>query len=666
MKLFRSFMGRRQFLMGAAATSALGLAGRKAAGLFGRDSVAAASDLSPGVAKAAEKGSGAQRYPNLLAPLKIGNKIVKNRMIHTVGSPPHFMQGPETYPGDVLRTFYSNVARGAGIVLCPTALGTGGGEPQIGRREGIGDSIHMSSYDTTDPAVQNYIAQVIEGVHSMGSLVTAGSLRGVSDVVTVAKQLEDQGVDVLTLSAGDVNDPKAVEATMKQMEAVRQATDLIITVYQTVRHPLLRPETSDSLTILCPTLEEAVKTARTFEEYIDIFQLRPATAIGMHPTGWNQEDVTPQVLYLCKAIRESGAKVLLAPNAGFQDLALNEEYIATGQCDMITMARTWHADPEYGLKAYEGRGEDVVPCILCDRCHGPGFDGPWYAACSVNPKLGIESTLKAIYPPTAPKTVAVIGGGPGGMKAAVTAAERGHSVTLYEKNGELGGLIRHSDYSPYKWPLKKYKDWLIRMVEKAGVQVMLNTEATPDMIQAKGYDAVVAALGAAPYMTRLPGSDAENVYDVLEVYEKEKELGNEVVFIGAGEYGVETAMFLAKAGHKTTILTSSNKLLEVERVHYPEYIVDTYDYLDNFYYHQEVMPKRISNGTVIYTDASGREKSIKADAVVIYSGLKARKDEALAFYGSAVNAFYTVGDCTGRGGDLQKVTRSAYFAAAQI
>jgi pyruvate/2-oxoglutarate dehydrogenase complex dihydrolipoamide dehydrogenase (E3) component len=204
------------------------------------------------------------------------------------------------------------------------------------------------------------------------------------------------------------------------------------------------------------------------------------------------------------------------------------------------------------------------------------------------------------------------------------------------------------------------------MVEKAGVQVLLNTEATPDKIRSKGYDAVVAALGAAPYMTRIPGSDADNVYNVMEVYEKEKELGKEVVVIGAGEYGVETAMFLAKAGHKTTILSSSKSLMKVQRVHYPEYIVDAYDYLDNFHYLLEVMPKRISKGKVTYTDADGKEKSIKADAVVIYSGLKARQDEALAFFDSAVNAFYTIGDCTGRGGDVQKVIRSAYFTAAQI
>jgi NADPH-dependent 2,4-dienoyl-CoA reductase/sulfur reductase-like enzyme len=523
----------------------------------------------------------------------------------------------------------------------------------------------MTSYDTTDPAVQNYIAQVIEGVHSMGSLVSAGSLRG-ADVVTLAKQLVDQGVDVVTMGPRDLSNPMAIDAAVKQMEAVKRATGLIITMYLTIQHPHIRPETSDSFTRTCPSLDLAIKAVKACDGLIDIFQLRPATAIGMHPTGWNQETSTPHALYMSKAIRDSGAKVLLAPNGGFQNLDLNEEFIASGQCDMITMSRAWHADPEYGLKIYEGRGEDVVPCILCNRCHGPGFAGPWYAACSVNPKIGLESTVKAIYPPTTPKKVAVIGGGPGGMKAAITAAERGHSVTLYEKNGYLGGLLHHSDFSSYKWPLKNYKDYLVRNVEKTGVQVLLNTEATPEMIRAKGYDAVIAALGAAPTMTRIPGFDGDNVYNVMDVYEKEKELGKNIVFIGGGEYGVETAMFLAKAGHKTTILTNAKTLMKVERVHYPEYIVDAYDYLDNFYYLLEVTPKRISKGKVTYTDTDGKEKSIKADSVVIYAGLKARQDDALAFSDSAGSAFHIIGDCTGRGGDVQKVTRSAYFAAAQI
>jgi|WetSurSiteA1Bulk_404760.scaffolds.fasta_scaffold15564_1 thioredoxin reductase len=664
MRLIQSLMGRRQFLVAAGVTSTAALAGKKLAGII--DPV-----FQTGVANAADKTAAADqkgtafRYSHLLSPLMIGDKIVKNRMIHTVGSPPHFLQGPENFPSDVMRTFYSTVAKGSAIVLCPTITGSGQGAPQVSKKEGFGDSIHMSDYDSTDPGVQNYIAQIIEGVHSMGSLVLGGSIGG-SDVVETAKALQDQGVDVVTMGARNLSDKNAVRAAMDQMQAVKKATSLIITMYMTIQHPLLRPETSDSVTRNCPTLEEAIAAAKSFEGLVDIFQFRPAAAMGMHPTGWNQEEGKPEVLYLAKAIRDAGIKMILAPNAGFQDLDENEKFIADGTCDMITMSRPWHADTEYGKKAYEGRGEDVVPCILCNRCHGPGFTGPWYAACSVNPKMGLSSTVMAIEPPTRSKKVAVIGGGPAGMKAAIVASERGHKVTIYEKSDSLGGLLKHADYSSYKWPQKRYKNYLIRQVKKAGIEVLFKTEATPEIIKAKGYEVVLAAIGADVIVPRIQGSDSKNVYDLMAVYGREKELGKNVVIIGGGEFGVETGMYLAKAGHRITMLTSEKELLRVERVHYPEYIVDVYEHLDNFYYILEAMPKGISEGKVAYTDAKGNEKSIQADSVVLYGGLRQKKADALKFAGSAKNAFLAIGECGGKGGNILNVTHSAFFAASQI
>lgn len=663
MNLIKSLMGRRQFLAAAGVTSAAAFAGNKIVNAIDpifKSGEAMAAEKSG----TAEKGT-ADRYSHLLSPLMIGDKIVKNRMIHTVGSPPHFLQGPETFPSNVTRIFYSTVAKGAAIVLCPTALGSGQGAPQVSKREGVGDSVHMSAYDAADPGVQNYIAQIIEGVHSMGSLVLGGSVGG-NDVVATAKALQEQGVDVVTMGTRNLSDKSAIRAAMDQMEAVKKATNLIITMYLTIQHPLLRPETSDSITRNSPTLDEAIAAAKAFEGLVDIFQLRPAAAMGMHPTGWNMEKGKPAALYLAKAIRDAGVKMLLAPNAGFQDLDENEEFIASGACDMITMSRAWHADMEYGKKAYEGRGEDVVPCILCNRCHGPGFTGPWYAACSVNPKIGLSSTVAAIEPPTRSRKVAVIGGGPAGMKAAITAAERGHKVTLYEKSDTLGGLLRHADYSSYKWPYKKYKDYLVRQVKKNGVEVLLKTEATPEMVKAKGYDVVLAAIGADVIVPKIPGSDGRNVYDLMAVYGREKELGKNVVIIGGGEFGVETGIYLAAAGHRTTILTSEKELLRVERVHYPEYIVDTYEHLDKFYYILEAMPKGISEGEVTYTDAKGDEKSIKADSVVLYGGLRQKKVDALKFSGSAKNAFLAIGECGGKGGNILNVTHSAFFAASQI
>jgi NADPH-dependent 2,4-dienoyl-CoA reductase/sulfur reductase-like enzyme len=372
------------------------------------------------------------------------------------------------------------------------------------------------------------------------------------------------------------------------------------------------------------------------------------------------------VLRTSQAIKESGAKIIVCPNGGFRDPDLNNGYIADGKTDMIAMARAFIADWEYGKKIYDGRGEDVAPCIMCNKCHGLSMKGPWFSVCSVNPELGVSSAVQVIKAPTTRKNVAVIGGGPAGMKAAVTAAERGHSVTLYEKNDFLGGLLRHADFSTFKWPLKDFKDYLVRQTYKAGVQVLLGTEATPDMIRGKGYDVVLAAVGAAPVLPRLPGVEGDNVWDIEGVYGNEAALGKHVVLVGGGEYGVETGMHLAACGHRVTVLTSGMELLRVDRVHYPEIVIDAYEHLENFDYVTGAVATGISNGKVAYVDAGGATASVKADDVVVYTGLRPRQDEALSFSGAAGNAFFVIGDCTGRCGDVQKAIRNAYFAAAQI
>lgn len=251
------------------------------------------------------------------------------------------------------------------------------------------------------------------------------------------------------------------------------------------------------------------------------------------------------------------------------------------------------------------------------------------------------------------------------MFAAVTAAERGHKVALYEKEASLGGLIRHSDFTTFKEGLgllKKYKDYLIRQVKKAGIEVVLNKAVTPEMIKAKGYDVVVAAVGAEPSMHSIPGADSKNVYNLIEVYSREKELGNNVVVAGGGTYGVVTAMFLSRSGHKVTVLTSDNELVTEKRVSWGL----RYEQLDNFNYILESMPTRISEGKLTYRDAKGNEKSIQADSIVLYNGLKPKQDEALKFYNTAGRAFFTVGDCTGMCGNLQKAIRNAYFSATQF
>jgi thioredoxin reductase len=730
MKLIKTPSGRRKFLATAGVTSASVLALGKLRGVVDPvlgTQVAMAADMAGATyAKGAD-----YRYPNLLSPIKIGDKILKNRIFNPV-SQPHMLNGPENFPADILRSYYMRVAKTAAVVTVRFDTG------QTPRKERFNDSAHMMIFDLDDYGVQNYICQMIEGIHSMGALAItdldlgekstgggggapaggrgggapggpggmppggqqgAGGGRGdmpggmaggpggmpggpeggaggqggmpggmpqgmgmastaapvkIEDIITAARKMVDQGLDLVHIGAvGSVSDTSSVNTAIEKMEAVKRNTNLI-TIMNT---PGSGPGEMSS-----NPAEDAVALAKKFEGLVDIWR-----AGGGPTTGFSQDAGDPSCLEVTTAIKKSGVKTIAMAGGGFIYPDKNEEYIASGRCDMVALARPVISDQDYGKKLYEGRGEDIVPCVLCQKCHGTSFVKDWFSVCTVNPKIGIDLAVRLIDAPKASKQVAVIGGGPAGMKAAITAVERGHKVTLYEKEGTLGGLLRrYSDASPYKWPYKAYKDYLVRQVNKLGIEVKLNTTATPEMIKAKAYDVGMVAIGSDPVMPKIPGVDAKNVYNVVDVFGKDKELGKNVAFIGAGEFGTESALYLARAGINVTVMTSEKELVVNDRPHGPNTVIAAYRAMKNFTGVTQATPKSISAGKVTYADSTGSEKSVQADSVVIYAGLKPKQDEALKFSGTAKKAIYAIGDCSGRCGNIQKATRHAFFMASQI
>jgi len=187
------------------------------------------------------------------------------------------------------------------------------------------------------------------------------------------------------------------------------------------------------------------------------------------------------------------------------------------------------------------------------------------------------------------------------------------------------------------------------------------------MIKAEGYDTVLVAVGSEPTVSNIPGADGRNVYNIVDVYSNKKSLGKNVVIIGAGVFGSETGISLAKDGYKVTVLTSADYLIGPEWIgpHNKENMLDIMRSHPNFSSVLEATVKGISEGKVTYIDSEGKEKSIQADSVVIYAGLKPKTDESLKF-SKAANQVLLLGDCTGENGTIQKTIRSAFFVASQV
>jgi pyruvate/2-oxoglutarate dehydrogenase complex dihydrolipoamide dehydrogenase (E3) component len=175
----------------------------------------------------------------------------------------------------------------------------------------------------------------------------------------------------------------------------------------------------------------------------------------------------------------------------------------------------------------------------------------------------------------------------------------------------------------------------------------------------------LVAAGTEPIVPRIPGLDSSNMWNVLNVYGREKELGKNVAVIGGGSIGAETGMYLARYGHKVTVLTSERQLVQPTGPHQLGNMIDAYQQTENFTPITEATTTNISKGKVTYRDAGGSEKSVQADSVVIYAGLRPMLDEALKFSGTA-SQFFIIGECNGLGNGIQKSQRSAFFAASQV
>ncbi len=352
---------------------------------------------------------------------------------------------------------------------------------------------------------------------------------------------------------------------------------------------------------------------------------------------------------------------------GINSPEMAEQLIAEGKCDFVALGRQLTADPAFANKAESGASDDIVPCLRCYRC----FPGPLEEniddlsslfGCTANPEAFYfdDEVLKSA--PYGSRDVLVVGGGIAGMEAAIVAADRGHKVTLVEKSGRLGGLLKFADTDAYKGDLGAFKDVLVRRVSRRDIKVVLDWEFTPDDIRAFGADAVVLAIGSSPVVPPIAG--IEHAMKALDVYEEPGKVGRRVIMVGGGLVGCEVGLHLAKNGRDVTVI---EMLDEVARDSYKMHRIGLCHEMDRMVASRTGLKcVAIAPNGVTVVNKEHKEEFMPADTVVYAVGMRANREEAIRLRVAAGGApVYEVGDCVSAA-KVYDAVRQGFVAAMSI
>ena len=264
-------------------------------------------------------------------------------------------------------------------------------------------------------------------------------------------------------------------------------------------------------------------------------------------------------LYLAEAAKKAGIKTPLLVQGKLGDPALAEKVVRDGIAELIGLGHPALTDAHWANKVKQGRFEDIRPCIGCNECIYTNLINTRFA-CAVNPRMGMEKEY-TLTPAREDLSVLVIGGGPGGITAAITAAERGFTVELWEKEYALGGALLAAGAPEFKESVAKYVEYLKIQLYKSNVTVRLNKEATPDEILTAYPDAVIIAGGAKPIIPNIPGMEKGRVLEATRMLIDGNCPGEKVVVLGGGLVGCETALHLDRLGKQVTIVEMLEQLL---------------------------------------------------------------------------------------------------------
>lgn len=379
-------------------------------------------------------------------------------------------------------------------------------------------------------------------------------------------------------------------------------------------------------------LQEGIRIAQQIEPYIDLLHVTAGTyqrTFGItHPSMFTEHG---RNVHLAAEIKKH-VSVPVATISGLNDPAQMEEIIASGKADVVYMARALLADPFLPNKVMANQDEDIVHCLRCFTCMAERASTAT-RRCTVNPLIGRECEGDEVAPSSVKKTVLVVGGGPGGLYSAWTAARRGHRVVLCEQEAELGGILKSEQALPFKQEMYKLANTYAGFCRNAGVEIRLNTRVTRAYVDDMAPDAVIIAAGSAPLVPPIPGLDGEQVVLVNDYYKKKDTVGDEVVVLGGGLAGSECAIHLGLEGKHVHLVEMRNDLAPDANVRHRPLLLKELEKHVNVHTGHKAL--RVTAEGVVCETHDGQEILIPGKSVICTLGQRSRTEVVEELSGSA-------------------------------